>query len=192
MTFVASCPKCHGSLPGELCNTTELVRCTACEAAILIEVFPAAFQAQTAGAIAEPVVEEGVASCFYHQQKKAVTHCDACGRFLCALCDVDFGGQHLCPGCLQTGRKKGKIAGLDTSRTLWDSAALLLCLVPTVIFVLWPVFIVTAPLAMVLAVVSYYKPGSLVPRRRWRPVVVIVLSLLQLLFWVWFGFFREG
>src|SRR6185436_3479825 len=169
MTLVASCPKCHGSLPGELCNSSELVRCRACDSAILVEVFPAAFQTPQAGVIAEPVVEEGVASCFYHQQKKAVTHCEACGRFLCSLCDVDFGGRHLCPGCLQTGRKKGKIAGLDTSRTLWDSGALVVCLLPTVIFVLFPVYIVSAPVAITLAVISFFKPGSLVPRLRWRP-----------------------
>ena len=191
MTFEARCPKCRSSLSGDLCNTSEPVRCGACKASILVEVFPAAFQAPASGASAEPILEEGVASCFYHQHKKAVTHCDGCGRFLCSLCDVDFSGQHLCPGCLQIGKKKGKLAGLDSSRALWDSAALLVCLVPA-IFVLWPVWIVSAPVAITLAVISFFKPGSLVPRTRWRSVVAILLAVPQILFWVWFCFFRES
>lgn len=184
----AACPKCRSALPGALCNLPEPVPCPACRASILVEVFPASFQAPAAGPSAESIVEEGSASCFYHEQKKAVTHCEACGRFLCALCDVDFNGQHLCPGCLQTGKKKGKLTTLDSSRTLWDSAAVVVSLVPLIV---WPVVIVTAPISITLAVVSFFKPGSLVPRTRLRAVLAIVLSVVQLLFWIWFFLLRE-
>ena len=184
----AACPQCRSALPGALCNLAEPVPCPACNAFILVEVFPATFQTPAVGQPAETIVEEGTASCFYHEQKKAVTHCDACGRFLCALCEVDFNGQHICPGCLQIGKTKGKLAALDSSRTLWDSAALVVCLAPLIV---WPVVIATAPIAITLAVVSFFKPGSLVPRTRWRAVLAIAFSLVEMLAWVWFFFFRE-
>ena len=184
----AACPQCRSALPGALCNLAEPVPCPACNAFILVEVFPATFQTPAVGQPAETIVEEGTASCFYHEQKKAVTHCDACGRFLCALCEVDFNGQHISPGCLQTGKTKGKLAALDSSRTLWDSAALVVCLAPLIV---WPVVIATAPIAITLAVVSFFKPGSLVPRTRWRAVLAIAFSLVEMLAWVWFFFFRE-
>ncbi|MEY2410511.1 MAG: hypothetical protein QOF48_3181 [Verrucomicrobiota bacterium] len=185
----AVCPQCKCPIPAEFCNLSEPAPCPSCRTSVLVQVFPAAFHETAAGQTAEPIVEAGTASCFYHQQKKAVTHCDVCGRFLCALCEVDIGGQHICPICLRPGKKKGKLASLDSSRTLWDSAALVLCLVPIIV---WPVVIVTAPAAMTVAILSFYKPGSLVPRRRWRSILVLALSPLEILFWVWYSFFRPG
>ena len=170
-----------------MCNTAEPVRCPACDAVIQVEVFPAYFQPATAGQSAETIVEEGVSSCFYHEQKKAVTHCDVCGRFLCALCDVDFNGQHVCPACLQSGKQKGRLPQLESSRVVWDSAALLACLGPLVI---WPVVIVTAPISIGLAIVSFFKPGSIVPRMRIRAWLAIVLSLLEIVWWVYYFFLR--
>src|SRR5438874_13754528 len=88
---------------------------------------------------------EGEAGCFYHPQKRAIIPCAACGRFLCALCDVELNDEHLCPVCLETGRKKGKLTQLETKRTLYDSSALILSVLP--IICLWPLSIVTAPAA---------------------------------------------
>src|SRR5262245_25242709 len=187
----AACPKCRSALPGALCNTPAPVRCPACDAVIQVEVFPAHFQPATAGQSAEPIVEEGVSSCFYHEQKKAVTHCDVCGRFLCALCDVDFNGQHVCPACLQSGKQKGRLPQLESSRAVWDTAALLACLGPLVIWpVIWPVTIVTGPISIGLAILSFFKPGSIVPRTRVRAWLAIVLSLLQIGWWVYYFFLR--
>ena len=185
----AACPKCRSRLPGALCNLSEAAPCPACRASILVEVFPALFQAPVAGPAAEPIIEEGTAGCFYHEQKKAVTHCDACGRFLCALCDVDFHGRHICPGCLQAGKKKGGLAALDSHRTLWDSAALVVGVAPLIV---WPATLVTAPLAIARAGISFFKPGSLVRRTRWRSVLAIGFSILELLAWAWFLFFRHS
>ena len=67
---------------------------------------------------------DGEASCFYHPAKKAVLPCESCGRFLCAVCDVEMNGQHLCPACLASGKKKGRLKQLENRRTLYDSLAL--------------------------------------------------------------------
>jgi hypothetical protein len=181
MSSVAvACPHCQSSLPGALCNTGAPTRCPVCDTAIQIEIFPAFFKSAPSGATAEPIIEEGVSSCFYHEQKKAVVHCDGCGRFLCALCDLDFNGRHLCPACLQSGRKKGEIAQLENRRTLYDGAALTTALVPMLFL---PVTLVTAPMAIYLGVVSFWRPSSLVRRTRIRTYLALVVALLQLVGW---------
>jgi len=147
----------------------------------MLAVFPAHFQPAGTGAAAEAILEAGVSSCFYHEQKKAVVPCDACGRFLCALCDLDFNGRHLCPACLQAGKKKGDLPELENRRTIHDSAALTTALLPLLI---WPVTLITAPLATFLAIRSFFRPSSLIPRTRIRSWLALVLGLLQIAGWV--------
>ena len=103
------------------------------------------------------------------------------GRFLCALCDLDFNGRHLCPACLQSGKKKGDLPELENRRTIYDSAALSMALLPLII---WPVTLVTAPLALYYAIVSFFRPSSLIPRTRIRTWLALVIALLQIAGWV--------
>jgi len=181
MSSVAvACPRCQSSLPGELCNTGVPTHCPVCETTIQIEIFPAFFKSTTTGAAAETIVEEGVSSCFYHEQKKAVVHCDGCGRFLCALCDLDFNGRHLCPACLQTGKKKGQIQQLENRRTLYDSAALTTALASMLFF---PATLIAAPVAIYLGIVSFWRPSSVVPRSRIRTYLALIIAPLQLVGW---------
>ena len=174
---VVTCPSCRNALPQSLCNTGAMAHCPSCDIMLQAEVFPVFFKGTAIGQKAETIIEEGTSSCFYHEKKKAVIHCDVCGRFLCALCDLDIGGSHVCPACADAGRKKGNVAELETSRTVYDSAALTLALGA---FLVWPVAIVTAPAAIYFAVLSWMRPGSLVPRTRLRSYLAIVIALLQL------------
>jgi len=180
-SVAAACPSCQNSLPGALCNTGAITHCPACDSVIQVEIFPAFFKPVHAGQKAETLLEEGVSSCFYHEQKKAVIPCDACGRFLCALCDLDFNGRHLCPACLQSGKKKGDLPELENRRTIYDSAALSTALLP---LLMWPVTLVTAPLAIYLAVLSFFRPSSLIPRTRGRAWLALAFGLLQVAGWV--------
>lgn len=170
-----ACPSCQGSLLGAWCNTGTPVSCPACETPIQVDVFPVFFKPAGAGQSGETILEEGLSSCFYHEQKKAVVHCDACGRFLCALCDLDLNGQHLCPACLQTGKKKGSIPELENRRTVFDRSALVLALLP---------LMVTAPVAVVLALLSFFRPPSLVRRTRVAAWLALFFGLLQIALWV--------
>lgn len=181
MNSAVACPQCKGSLPGVLCNTGDLVICPVCDATIQVEVFPANFQSPQPTVSSEGILEPGVSSCFYHDQKKAVVHCDGCGRFLCALCDLEMGNQHLCPVCLQSSRKKGSIPELENRRTLYDGAALSLALLP---ILLGPLSLLTAPAAICLGIMSFFKPGSVVPRTRVRAYFAIGLALLQIGAWI--------
>lgn len=177
------CPNCQQSLPGAYSNTSAPITCPACTKRVWVAVFPAFFRTTAAGAAAESILEEGVSSCFYHEQRKAVVACAACGRFLCALCDLEFDGQHHCPACLNAGRKKGRMPTLETSRTLHDSTALLLALLPLTV-VLAPFAIITAPVAVYFAILSWKRPNSLVPRGRWRSHLALILGVLGVIGWI--------
>jgi hypothetical protein len=130
------------------------------------------------GQAGEAVLVEEVSSCFYHGQKKAVTLCDVCGRFLCGLCDLEVGGQHLCPQCLESGRRKGKVKSLENHRTLYDSIALWIALFP---LLLYPFVVVTAPIAVFIAVRYWHKPSSILPRTSIRKILAIVIGSIEII-----------
>ena len=176
------CSNCFTPLPPSVCNTGSLVSCVACNAQIQAEVFPANFRALAPGQTGERIVVEGESSCFYHESKKAVVPCAACGRFLCAVCDVELDGQHLCPPCLEAGRTKGTLQQLETKRFLYDNSALLIAIAP--IILLYFLTFVTAPIAIFLAILSFFKPNSIVGHSKVKAIAAIVIGLLQLAVWV--------
>lgn len=175
-----SCSKCNSPLPADFLQRTDLAPCPACEAEIQVEVFPALFKPIAVGKFGETILVDGEASCFYHPQKRAVIPCAGCGRFLCAVCDVELNNQHICPACLETGRQKGKLPQLENKRTLFDSAALSLALLP---LLMWPVTFITAPAAIFLAIYSWGKPSSIVPRTRIRAYLAILIAAVQVTGW---------
>src|SRR3974390_2457604 len=114
-----ACPKCKAVLGAEFLNRAEWEPCPSCANELRVDVFPALFREEKTVA-AERVMAEGEARCFYHPEKKAAVVCDACGRFLCSLCDVDFNGQHLCPTCLEAGGQKGKKTKIQNEQNSHD------------------------------------------------------------------------
>jgi len=170
------CPKCRAALLQHAFNRDEFAPCGSCGAPLLIEVFPALFRPVASGRAGEAILTEGEASCFYHPQKKAVLPCEACGRFLCALCDCEHQGQHLCPACLQTGREKGKIKSLENKRTRYDNMAMTLALLPLLIFYFT---IITAPLTLYLAIRYWKSPLGLTQRSRVKMLVAAGIAMLQ-------------
>jgi hypothetical protein len=180
MNSPVQCPKCRASLWEGIFNQPELSPCPACGVPLQVEIFPALFRKINPGPSAEAVLVEGESSCFYHPQKKAVLPCDGCGRFVCALCDCQLNGQHFCPACLETGRTKGKIKGLDNQRMLYDSIALSLAIYPLLIFYFT---LITAPMALFIAIRYWRSPPSLVHRSKIRFVAAIILSSLQIAGW---------
>jgi hypothetical protein len=176
-----TCPKCSAPLPQELWNQPAPSPCPACANPVLVQVFPALRKPVVTGQAPETILIEGEAGCFYHPQKRAVVPCVECGRFLCALCDVEINDRHLCPGCLETARRKRSLVELDHGRTLYDSSALVLALGP--LLLCWPVSILTAPAAIYVAFLSFRRPGSIIQRTRARAYLAIVFAVLQLVGW---------
>jgi len=183
MNSLIACPKCRAWLLEDVFNRQALAPCPACGVPVQIEVFPALFRKIAAGPNAQPVMVDGESSCFFHPQKKAVVPCASCGRFLCALCDCEFGGEHLCPACLDAGKSKGKIQALEIKRTRYDSIALGLAVYPMLIFYFT---IITAPMALFVAWRYWKAPSSLVQRGHVRAIVAIVIALLQIAAWITF------
>ena len=177
---LVTCSKCKAILPAGQFNADVLVPCPSCGSAIAAYVFPALFREQRV-IQAEKLVLETEASCFYHSEKKALVPCDSCGRFLCALCDVELNGQHLCPNCLDSGQKKGKLKSLENRRVLYDRIALTAAIVP-LLFV-WT-SIIGAPLALYVALRHWNAPCSILGRSKTRFVVATILSALQILGWI--------
>lgn len=179
------CSKCNAALMDGVFNRPELTPCPSCGEPLQIEVFPALFRRFAPGSAGEMIMTEGEASCFYHPQKKALLPCDGCGRFLCALCDCQLEGRHYCPVCLEAGRTKGKIKNLQNSRTLYDSIALSLAVLPVAIIFGIYFTLITAPMALFIAIRYWNAPSSIVRRTKVRYVTAIVLALIQIGVWAW-------
>jgi hypothetical protein len=178
-----ACPNCSAPWPATPAELDALAACPACAKVTRVMAFPALFRAAaTVVTPADQVLSEGEASCFYHPAKRAVVPCSACGRFLCALCDVKLGDRNLCPGCVEAGRTKGRLTELEPSRTLWDTSALMLAAVPLVLC--FYVSVLTAPAAIAVAIIGWKKPTSVIPRGRWRLWLALILAILQIIGWI--------
>lgn len=174
------CAKCKRSLPPEIFNSGREAACPGCGSATEVEVFPAFFREAAQGTTGEAVLLDGEAGCFFHPEKKAVVHCDGCGRFLCGLCDCELHGKHFCPGCLETGGRKGRIQNLENQRTLYGGVALSLALLPLIV---WPLTLVTAPIAIYIALRHWNAPRSIVSPGRWPQVLAVIFATLELAGW---------
>ncbi|HSI14626.1 MAG TPA: hypothetical protein VK961_21420 [Chthoniobacter sp.] len=169
----AACPKCHVGLRGQL------------------------FRAWWAPPAPVPTEKgmpatEGDAVCFFHPTNRAVLPCDACGRFLCSVCDMPLGSRHLCPVCLSKGMGKNKLAEIIPRRFLWARAAFLLGAVPLcgIFIFLWPILFASGGMSILIALIGWGRPGSLVRgKQRWAAIFGIIFGLLQIGVCVGFFYF---
>lgn len=180
MTASLQCPKCKTPLTEAQLNLPDLTSCPGCSSLLQVVVFPALFRRMTPGRDGEALVVETEASCFYHPAKKALRPCESCGRFVCALCDCELHGEHFCPTCLETGKTKGKIKKLENTRTLYDSIALTLAVLPTPLFY---VTILTAPISLYIALRYWNAPRGILHRTRVRLILAVVFASLQMVGW---------
>ena len=153
-------------------------------------IFPSFLRPAARGLAGTDLHSDNDACCFYHDGKLAVSACENCGRFLCALCDVDFAGRRLCPPCIEASRSDGQFAGLIRRRVLHDDVALAMALLPMLIP---PATLFTAPAVIFYASRHWPSPGSVTRRRTHaRSVIAMVLATLQAAIWIalatwWWG-----
>src|SRR5947209_1718730 len=178
-----SCPKCGAALVEGVLNQSGLEPCPGCQSLLQVEVFPALFRRTAPAGSGEIVLVEGESTCFYHASKKAVLPCQGCGRFVCALCDCELNGEHFCPACLESGKTKGKIKSLENRRTLYDTIALSLAILPIGLIVFWFLTIITAPMALFMAIRYWNAPRSIVHRTKIRYVLAMIFATLQIAGW---------
>ena len=176
------CARCDSPLPlWELASASAAV-CTSCGSRNTVRVFPSLFAAPTTPALPESALD-GEAACFDHPSKRAVAACQQCGRFVCVLCSVEFNGQVWCPTCVTAGRGQSKAVNLDPSRVLYDSLALTVPLLTSLI--LFPFTVITGPGAVVFSIVTWKRPLSLVRKSRWRFVLAVLLGTAETAGWLW-------
>lgn len=172
------CPSCNGALPERFFRQPHSEgSCPTCGSHLGVVLFPALFRPAATIDPQSLITAEGEATCFEHITKRAIALCNKCGRFLCALCEVEVAGQIWCPSCLIPANTGGPIQALEKRRTLYDSIALALATLPALL--LYPALL-TAPVAVYLAIRYWKKPSSIVPRGKWRFVVALLFALSEL------------
>jgi hypothetical protein len=176
-----ACARCDSPLPLWELASADAAVCAKCGSRNTVRVFPALFAAPSAPAVAESALE-GEAACFDHPSKRAVAACHQCGRFVCQLCSVEFGGQVWCPSCVAAGKGRRQAVYLEPARALYDSIALA---VPLASLIFWPITILTGPGTLVFSAMTWKRPLSLVRKRRWRFVVASLIGLAEAAGWLW-------
>lgn len=178
------CPKCKAVLPDQPSAAAALEECPSCALKLKLHTFPALFRPLPAGLRGATALTEGEATCFHHEQKRAVTACDECGKFLCQLCDVPVGEQHFCPQCVEAGMTRGRLKQLERGRPRHD----LVMLSITVLSLLFWVIPLLPLAVLVIGCWKWKAPRSLVHRTRLRMVIAMVIAALELaggtVFWV--------
>ena len=172
------CPNCSGDVV-PLETQTGWQSCPFCQKRLQIRFWRTVRQ-NTSAAAAMP----DQATCFFHPDKAFQACCQRCGRFVCALCDLQLGAEHVCPTCFERGRVDSGLAGRKAEwrhrDVLYDSIAVA---VGWAWIVVWPVFVAALPAAIFLHV-KYRKAPRLylIPRSGWRFWVAYVgLAWLPLL-----------
>lgn len=179
-----ACRKCGFMLPAEVLNTPELAACPRCQNSLLGRIFPAFFVAPREGRTGERIGLDDLSSCFFHPDRRAIVPCADCGRFLCALCDLEIEGRHLCPACLEAGRKKASLAVFRTAHTRWDNIALLLAVLPPVTLIGWYFSMFTAPASIFISIWKWRSTrDAMIPYSKGRFVVALILSSLTVAGW---------
>jgi hypothetical protein len=171
-----ACAVCSWPVPREFWNRDEGVRCPVCGQTVRVTVFPA-IDVLVAGESPQALEIESEASCFYHPQSRAAIVCQECGRFLCALCDLEVEGRHICPRCFESGVSAHKIQTAEPRRVMYDNMALALATLPALL--IWPPLI-AAPWSLFLVVTRWNAPTSVVPRTKIRFIFAALFAVAEL------------
>jgi len=158
------CPGCKGDVvPVE--TKTRWQTCPYCEKRLQIRVWGSVQQnTSTVAAISDQ------ATCFFHPDKAFQACCQRCGRFVCALCDLQLGAEHVCPTCFERGRAN---SGSGAATAEWRHRDVLYDSIAVTIgwgwILFWPVIVAALPAAIFLHVKYRKAPRSyLIPRHGWR------------------------
>lgn len=171
------CGGCSGRIPPTNWNQEFSLPCPFCARDVSVTVFPVALHPPQPQ-LPEPLVTGQEAGCYDHPGNRAVAACDSCGRFLCALCDMDSENGHVCPACFDRQETPAQ-----HERVNYDSVALALATFP-MLFCWLPVL--TTPAALFFAFRFWNDPSPVFPRSRWRLWLTVLVAVLQVGLVGWF------
>lgn len=160
----AMCPHCGGDV-APIETDTGWQSCPSCANRLQICVWPVVYQ-NTKPAVAL----SDQATCFFHPDKAFQACCQRCGRFVCTLCDLQLGAEHICPACFERGRVD---SGVQAGNAEWRSRDVLYDSIAATLgwgwILFWPVFLAAVPMVIVLHVKYRKAPRSyVIPRSGWR------------------------
>jgi hypothetical protein len=156
-----ACPYCSVDIAAD----SAWQSCPYCQKSLQIRVWPIARQnANAVSALSDQ------ATCFFHPDKAFQACCQRCGRFVCALCDLQLGAEHVCPTCFERGRVD---SGVEASKAEWRYRDVLYDSIALTVgwgwILFWPLIVAAIPAVIVLHVKYRKAPQSyLIPRSGWR------------------------
>lgn len=175
------CNACGTAVDRSSYNSHTLLPCVSCGTPLLAAVFPSHDKGIKMGRNGETILTDEDASCFYHHDKKAAVACESCGRFLCSLCDIQLNNQHICTSCIESGRKKGNLKGIERSHVRYDLICSSLAIIPLLVFY---TTILTAPATVFLVIRHWNDEMGLIPHSRAPYVFAMIFALLEITAWV--------
>lgn len=139
--------------------------CPSCASRLQICLWPVVRQSNKSA-----VALSDQATCFFHPDKAFQACCQRCRWFVCALCDLQLGAEHVCPACFERGRAD---SGTEASKAEWRHRDVLYDSIAATVgwgwILFWPVFVAALPTAIFLHVKYRKAPRSyLIPRSGWR------------------------
>jgi hypothetical protein len=179
------CAQCESTLVAPTTTGSGVLTCPVCRSASRAWLFPALFQ-RPESETGQRILEEGQSSCMNHPEKQAVAVCDGCGKFLCALCDVDWGGEHLCTACIQHRKHSNHEGAYRSVYIHYDSVALGIVLLSLVLMPFGGLGGLIAPAAIYVAWRHWRAPLRPAPHGKWTMMVAVLLA--NLIFVSWLGF----
>lgn len=159
-----SCPDCAGDL-AKISTTDGWQNCPFCQTRLQIAAWQVVPQNTNAA-----VALSDQATCFFHPDKAYQACCQRCGRFVCTLCDLQIGSEHVCPTCFERGRNT---SGTDAGKAEWRHRDILYDSIAMTVgwgwILFWPTIIAALPTVIVLHIKFRKAPrSSLIPRYGWR------------------------
>lgn len=147
MPDTVRCPRCRRPIDVNSIATSVNARCPLCGRSFEAVRFQPVDKTVMA---AQPVDGQIAATqpCANHPRNAAVTNCQRCGAFMCALCRIDVDGRTLCPSCFERLSSEGSLE--STRTTFRDYRGLSVVTVLAGMF-LWFLSILLGPLAIYYA-----------------------------------------
>jgi hypothetical protein len=163
-----ACPRCEGPMEVSALMPGAATMCFACRTAVHVLVFPRALAYRSSGEAGPPSQPEQ-ARCYFHEERTAEAPCQACGRFVCQLCQVEIEGRRLCPECFNRRADDGSLLSMRTREVRHDSLAAQLGWV-WIPFVTFLIPLPVCAISVLYLTIRYYKEPSrsVIPRRPWR------------------------
>jgi hypothetical protein len=112
---------------------------------------------------------EGANVCANHPGNTAVTSCQRCGLFICALCDMNLGTGSYCPACFDRVRAEDQLA---PAKTRYRDYAGLARVMVVAGFLIWFLSVLFGPLGI------YYASKGIKQRREAGDSVVGMYILM--------------